>query len=84
MTHDEVIELYRKVLGRGLYGPEILVPRIRRALEAAGHTVTLERGSDLAKLPPEALEAAAAYLSDGHYAATPDTDRAARLARKAG
>ena len=83
MTHAELDQLYRKVLGRGMYTPEILLPRIARAIKAAGHVVTLDSSADLARLPVEALQPAADYLNGGHYEATPDVDRASRMTRKA-
>ena len=84
MTHAELDQLYRKVLGRGMYTPEILLPRIVRAIREAGFEVTLNSSADFARLPVEALQPAADYLKGDHYKATPDVDRAARITRKAG
>lgn len=84
MTHDDLDKLYDAVLGRGLYTPQVLLPRIRRAIEAAGITVELESSDDLRKLPIEAIPIAIAYLKGDRYDASPDTDRAARITRKAG
>jgi hypothetical protein len=85
MTHDDLDKLYDRVLGRGLYSPQVLVPRIKRALAAAGFEVELESSDDLRKLPAEALPAAADYLTQHTpYEASPDAEHAARLTRKAG
>jgi len=83
MTHADLDKLVREILGRGVYGPQVLLPRLRRALAKAGHTVQLEDYADLAKLPDEALQPAADYLTGDAYQATPDANRAAHLARKA-
>ena len=83
MTHAELDQLYRKVLGRGMHAPEVLLPRIARALRQAGYDVVLDSSADLARLPDGALQPAADYLNGDHYKATPDVDRAARISRKA-
>lgn len=83
MTHDDLDRAYDRVLGRGLYTPQVLLPRLRRALEAAGFTVELESSRDLRRLPAGAIPIAIAYLERKPYEGVPDVDRAARITRKA-
>ena len=83
MNHADLDKLFREVLGRGMYSSHVLLPRLRRALIAAGHDVRLDTYDDLLRLPLETLQPAADYLNGGGYGATPDTDRAARMTRKA-
>ncbi len=62
MSHTEMFELYKKVLGYGRYQPQVLVPYIRDELEKHGLRVPLETSDDLLKLPIEAVPIVAAYL----------------------
>lgn len=80
MTHDDLDKLYDRVLGRGLYSPQVLTSRLKRALVSAGFDVELDCSDDLRKLPTEAIPIAAAYLEGKPYQASPDVDRAANSA----
>lgn len=83
MSHTEMFELYKKVLGYGRYQPQVLVPYIRDELEKHGFRVTLEVSDDLKKLPLEAVPIVVAYLQgkvNGHKPI--DVDRLADLVYK--
>ncbi|MCK9361504.1 hypothetical protein M0Q28_04765 [Patescibacteria group bacterium] len=82
MTHTDLDKLYDEVLGRGSYMPQVLLPRIKRALESEGFDVSLDASDDLMKLPIEAVPAAIKYLNGYLSKASPDADHAARLVRK--
>lgn len=80
---EELHELYRKILGCGLYAPNVLFPRMLRKLLAAGYNERLQSSKDFANLSPAAAQVLIDYLRDPMYGIGPDVDQAARLARRA-
>ncbi len=67
-TPEELYRLYMEVLGRGLYTPKILILRIARTIEEAGHVAALVNSRGFQKLSPEACAIAIAYLKQPLYA----------------
>lgn len=82
MSHAEMFELYKQVLGRGRYQPQVLVPYIRDELAKHGFRVTLEVSDDLVKLPLGAVPIVVAYLQGKNCQKTIDVDRIADLVYK--
>jgi hypothetical protein len=88
MNHKQLQDLFGEILERGEYGSGILIPRLRRHLKkvldpAVFDRITLQSSKDLAGLPVEALAPAAEYFSQPLYGRTPDSTRAADIARRA-
>lgn len=67
-TPETLYRLYMEVLGRGLYTPGILIKRIARTIEEAGHVAALVNSLGFRKLSPEACAIAIAYLKQPMYA----------------
>jgi hypothetical protein len=88
LFHGDVEKEFRAVLGRGVYAPATLLPRIRRRLiEVYGteaNELPLNDLNDLFKIKRRYRKAVIIFLARDEYLKTPNTNRAAAITRKAG
>lgn len=65
--HEEMDKLFRGILGRGPYSPQLMVMRINRVLRKAGFDVSIELSRELKELPVETVPAVIAHLKGENY-----------------